>query len=177
MTTLREQIKDKHDLAEHSPFAKLLLSGNITKEIYADYLSNQYECYNALENAANNFGLFNDFSEIVRANLIKQDFLELNIKDIRVYPSTMEYVAYINSIKEPKLILAHVYVRHFADMYGGQIIKSKVPSTGKMYQFDDRSGLISKVREKLTEDLGNEANKCFEFAIKLFKELSERHNI
>jgi heme oxygenase len=177
MTTLKEQIKDNHDLAEHSPFAKLLLSGNITKEIYADYLVNQYECYNALENAANYFGLLNDFPEISRIQSMKEDFLELGIKDIRVYPSTMEYVAYINSITEPKLLMAHIYVRHFADMYGGQIIKSKIPSTGKMYQFDDRSGLISKVREKLTEDLGEEANKCFEFAIRLFNELSEHHGI
>jgi heme oxygenase len=177
MTTLRELIKDKHDLAEHSNFAKLILSGNISKEIYADYLNNQYECYKVLEDTANNFGLLKDFPEIQRIHAIKEDIKELNILDVRLYESTIDYIKYINSISEPKLLLAHIYVRHFADMYGGQMIKSKIPSTGKMYQFDDRSGLISKVRAVLTDDLGEEANKCFEFSIRLFDELSQHHGI
>jgi len=177
MTTLREQIKENHDLAEQSKFTQLLLSGNIPKNIYADYLNNQYEMYKVLEEVATNFGLLDEFPEIKRADLIKQDLDELNIENLGLNLSTIQYIKYIHSITNPKLLWAHIYVRHFGDMYGGQMIKKVIPSSGKMYEFEDRTGLIAKVRAKLTDDLGDEANRCFEFAIQLFNELEHEYNI
>ena len=69
-------------------------------------------------------------------------------------------------------ILAHLYVRHFGDMYGGQIIKKRNPGSGTMYDFENVEELKTQIREMLTDDMADEANRCFEFAIRLFEELS-----
>jgi heme oxygenase len=175
MASLREQIKDSHDIAENSKFAKLLISGNIPKEVYAEYLYNQYECYKALESYVQEE--LKDFPELFRTNLMKQDLDELNEPNLKLYETTKAYIAYLKYNPKPEKIMAHIYVRHFGDMYGGQMIKSKVPSSGKMYEFDNRSDLIKKLREVLTEDLGDEANHCFQFIINLYNELTDEYRL
>jgi heme oxygenase len=178
MPTLREQIKEKHDEAEKTKFTQLLLSGNIPKEVYAEYLYNQYECYNALEKKATELGILKDFPELLRANLIKQDLEELNEPNLKMYNSTKAYIAFLEN--DPNLsidIMGHIYVRHFADMYGGQIIKSKIPGSGKMYEFENRSDLIAKLREVLSEDLGSAANHCFAFVLNLHDEIANEYNL
>ena len=177
MATLREQIKTQHDIAEKTKFSELLLSGNIPKEVYAEYLYNQYECYKALENKATELGLLKNFSEVCRNVLMKQDLDELNQPNLKLYPSTKAYIEFIKNDPELKDLMGHIYVRHFGDMYGGQIIKSKIPSSGKMYEFTDRSGLISKLRAVLTEDLGNAANHCFQFVINLHNEIADEYRL
>jgi heme oxygenase len=73
--------------------------------------------------------------------------------------------------------MAHIYVRHFGDMYGGQMLKKVVPSQGRMYEFKDRAELINRVRSKLSDDLGDEANKAFDFVLELFDELANAYDI
>jgi hypothetical protein len=46
-----------------------------------------------------------------------------------------------------------------------------VPGSGLAYQFDDRPGIIKKINDKLTLDLGEEANKAFDYFIEIFTEL------
>ena len=60
MSTLREQIKDKHDVAEKCKFTEFLLLGKINKRMYAEYLYNQYLCYRVLEEKAKELGYSND---------------------------------------------------------------------------------------------------------------------
>jgi len=177
MATLREQIKEKHDIAEKTKFTQLLLSGNIPKEVYADYLFNQYACYKALEDKAIELGLLKDFPELIRSDLIKKDLDELQEKNLKEYPSTTAYVAFLNNDPNLDNLMGHVYVRHFADMYGGQIIKSKIPGSGKMYEFENRSDLIAKIRLVLTEDLGDSANHCFEFVLNLHDEIANEYHL
>lgn len=177
MITLREQIKEKHDIAENSPFTKLLLSGNISKEIYGDFLYNQKLCYIALEQEANSAGLLKDFPEICREKFIQKDLLDFDSSKFNIYYSTIDYAKHVNSLNGSRLLLAHIYVRHFGDMYGGQMIKKVIPSKGYMYEFENRKELIDKVRAVLTDDLGDEANICFDFAIKLFVELAYEYNL
>lgn len=172
---LKDYIKQNHDKAENHPFVQVLLSGNISSPIYADYLLNQLICYGYLEAVAKINGLFYGIEAIERGPLIQQDFSEL-LQPATVHPSTFEYVQHV-SILPVELLWAHIYAKHFGDMYGGQIIKKAVPSRGAMYHFDDRQGLISKVREKLTDDLADEANKALEFSLKLFDEIANAHNI
>ena len=40
-----------------------------------------------------------------------------------------------------------------------------------MYDFDNIEELKTQIRDMLSDDMADEANKCFEFAIRLFKEL------
>jgi heme oxygenase len=170
--TLKEQTQDLHEIAENNKFAQLLLSGNINKKQYAKYLSNMWFIYSILEKIAETAGVLKGIEDIKRADAIKQDILELNVGiDNQAFaPSTYMYVQYLGEM-DPKKSLAHVYVRHFGDLYGGQILKTKVPGSGKMYEFANRKELINSTRALLTDDLGSEARVGFEYAIALFEDL------
>lgn len=172
---LKDHIKENHDKAENHPFVKVLLSGQITEAIYADYLLNQLICYGHLEEAAKTHGFFTDIEGIQRAEKIQNDFVEL-LHPAQIHPSTFEYIKHIDNLPA-SLLWAHIYTRHFGDMYGGQIIKKVVLGSGTMYVFENRQELIAKVREKLSDDLANEANKALEFSLKLFDELAQAHNL
>lgn len=173
--TLREKIADKHDLAEKSKFMEFLLIGKIPKRMYADFLYNQYLCYRVLEEKAQEQGLLTDMPDLWRASKMKEDLDELAEEGLTVYQSTLDYMKYVTV--EPANLLAHIYVRHFGDMYGGQMIKKLVPSSGKMYEFENRKEMIDKIRTMLSDDLGDEANKCFDFAINLFNELEHEYHL
>jgi hypothetical protein len=57
------------------------------------------------------------------------------------------------------------------DLFGGQIIKGRVPGQGKFYQFDDPSNLKTAIRTELDDSLGEEACVAFQWAIKIMREL------
>jgi heme oxygenase (biliverdin-producing, ferredoxin) len=169
---LKELTQQAHHNAERQKFANLLLSGNITPELYHYYLYNQFHIYEILESKADLSGI----EDIIRHKKIRQDISELeekyNITNMRpLTASTKDYIRYIQSLDDQSRLLAHIYVRHFGDMYGGQIIKKRIPGNGSMYDFDNKDQLITKVRSLLSDDMSDEANLCFNFATKLFKEL------
>lgn len=176
MNQLKELTAKHHKKAERSKYAKKLLKG-LTPEEYYVYLVNQYEIYYILEFYARD--VIKDFSIIKRADKIREDAIELEMKYGFTFSESMlcdvvkEYKAHVSTLDEQGL-LAHIYVRHFGDMYGGQIIKKKNPGSGKMYDFENVESLKAKVRSLLNDDMAEEANVCFKFAIKLFEELNER---
>ena len=92
-------------------------------------------------------------------------------EDDLILPSTLEYVEYCNNVADGSVLIPHMYVRHFGDMYGGAMIAKRVPGLGMMYKFKEKDLLKEKVRAILTDDMADEANICFEFAIRLFGEL------
>jgi heme oxygenase len=107
-----------------------------------------------------------------------QDFTELWGDDENqppICPVVTEYIQYILSIKDdPKKLLAHLYVRHFGDLSGGQMIAKRVPGGGKMYQFDgDPESIKNILRAKLDDSLADEAIVCFDFAGKLFEQMMD----
>jgi len=176
--SLRDKIKHSHDRAENHRFVKHLFGGNILPELYCDYLYNQTDIYHALEFEANKRGLFQGLDGIERHSKILQDFKEIyDVKfNIKIYPSVFEYCKYVSAISSEQLI-SHVYVRHMGDMFGGAMLKKVVPGNGTMYDFENKNILIQELRSKLKDDMAEEANKVFEFAIKLYEELSNEHNI
>lgn len=173
--SLRDAIADKHSAAENHRFVVQLLSGSMPKEAYAEYLFNQAVCYYALEGKADAHHLLDDLTGLHRAALIKRDAFELDCGPT-VHESTKRYVEYLDSVA-PEQLWAHIYARHFADMYGGQMIKKVAPGSCHMYEFEDRAGLIAKIRPKLTDDLADEANRVFDFALSLFDEVADAHAI
>lgn len=173
--SLRDHIKEKHDQAEKHPFVVLMLSGRLPQEAYAEYLFNQAMCYCALEKKADEYSLLDDIKGIKRAALIEQDADELG-RNARIHGSTRDYILHLDTVP-PEQLWAHIYGRHFADLYGGQMIKKVVPGSGRMYEFEDRAGLIAKVREKLSDDLADEANRVFDFALRLFDEVSDAYDL
>lgn len=175
---LKELTWENHKKAERKEFAGLLMSGNISPLLYYKYLTNQFYMYVALEQALRNVGYNNE--KIFRAMRIRDDMQELEREFGFVYDPvnlckvTSEYITHIDDLflKEDRDgLISHMYVRHFGDMYGGAMIAKRVPGSGTMYEFEDKEDLKQEVRSMLRDDMADEANRCFEFAIRLFEEL------
>lgn len=171
--TLKYLTSAKHKLAEDHRFTKLLLSGKISKEIYATFLANQIYVYEVLEGCAKH--IINDIVDINRSSKIKQDWQELKCVTT-IHNCTRDYCRYIRTLDNNKL-LAHVYVKHMGDMYGGQIIKRLVPGSGTMYDFTDRQTAIKQLREKLDITMADEANIAFDYALQLLDAIADEYNI
>lgn len=174
--SLKELTHEQHRTAETQPFVKVLFSGKIDPKIYAIYLFNQHRMYDVLEACAMMHGLLNDYPTIRRSPNIFADFEELwEDKNSRpnILPSTDRYIKYVMSIKDdPKKLLAHLYVRHFGDLSGGQMIAKRVPGSGKYYQFDGDTDQIKNIlRQKLDDSLADEARVCFQYATEFFQDM------
>lgn len=173
MSKLKELTWANHQKAERTEHARKLLKGMEPTE-YHRYLYNQYMIYSILEDAAKQLNL--DLKDIYRAERIYADIRELE-KEYAIgttpdllMPVVREYERHVITLDRDG-ILAHIYVRHFGDMYGGQMIKKRNPGSGSMYDFDNVEELKTRVRALLTDDMADEANRCFEFAMQLFEEL------
>lgn len=177
-TKLKELTWAHHQAAERRAFAKELLSGKIDPALYHKFLCCQYMNYQVLESSAT---IPENLNRIKRSRRIFQDIRELEelfgLEPPDNYPSSVsKYAARINELadkNDDQGILAHMYVRHFGELHGGQMIKKKVPGSGLMYEFEgDKQELIDEFRTLLNDDMAEEAKKCFDFASELFDELS-----
>jgi len=173
MSKLKELTWEVHQQAERTEFARKLLKG-LTPEEYHRYLYNQYMIYSIIEDAAKQ--VLPELEDIFRAEHIYNDIRELE-KEYAIgttpdllMPVVRNYEKHVINLDRIG-VLAHIYVRHFGDMYGGQMIKKRNPGSGTMYDFNNVDELKTKVRSMLSDDMADEANRCFEFAIELFKEL------
>jgi heme oxygenase len=175
--SLRELTKEAHTNAERQEFVKILFSGKINPKLYATFLKNQHPCYEILEVCAMPHQLLHGLPDIRRAPAILSDFQELWSEadgEPKVLSTTERYIKYIISIKDqPERLMAHIYVRHMGDLAGGQMIAKKVPGSGKMYQFENPEILKMAIRERINDDMAEEAKVCFGFATDLFKEMME----
>ncbi|OUT94642.1 MAG: hypothetical protein CBB96_05620 [Gammaproteobacteria bacterium TMED36] len=193
MNNLKQLTNDIHRKAENSPWAKLLISGDMTPEQYGTYLWNQLAVYEALENRALE-------KKVLSATLAKRlrrvhyinDDINYYPKIWKKFPATFEYVEYCKKI-QPDQIWAHIYVRHFGDMFGGNMIKEKLPKPkpqidnmppselkypGQMYYyFENKSEIITEVRSQLNDSMVDECIYCFESATKLFNNLEKHYNV
>lgn len=173
---LKELTWEHHQNAERTEFADLLLSGDIHPRLYQRYLHSQLIIYSTLEAAVD---LPLQLQGVFRSSLILEDLQELEaeyrLKELKEFlPSVDDYVEHVTQLAEKEdnhSLIAHVYVRHFGDMHGGQIIKKNVPGSGVMYEFENRSDLINGIRELLDDEMVKEAKICFSFAEQLFYEL------
>jgi heme oxygenase len=159
--SLKELTHEAHKKAETQPFVKILFSGSIDPKLYAIYLKNQHPQYEILEACAMAQGLLTGLPDIRRAPAILEDYLELHGEtelEPKTLPIVKRYMDYILSIKdEPQRLMAHLYVRHMGDLAGGQMIAKRVPGAGKYYQFKDPDSLKTAIRERLSDDMVDEA--------------------
>ena len=193
--SLKKLTDAAHREAEQTKWAQLLISGDMTNRQYGQYLYNQLQIYSALEARAHELKLFSKYpilNNLKRVNNISGDLAFFKYKS-GLEKTTQKYLEYANTLNETE-VLAHMYVRHFGDMHGGQIIKSKLPEpildafpadsdgtryvhegwwTG-LYTFENKYETIKYVRSLLTLEMVDEANMCFRFAIDLFHDL-EKH--
>jgi heme oxygenase len=171
---LKEATQAKHTEAENTEFAKLLISGNITKEEYAKYLYNVAHIYHHIEWNGDKIKAFEGMEGLKRVVPVGLDYNELHAD---IYPEIMysahEYGEYMDKLvkEKPQLLMAHIYVRYLGDLYGGQMIKRKVPGSGKVYDFENAKELKETLRSRLSDELIDESIRAYEFTIKLYNEL------
>ena len=174
---LKELTWENHQNAERMVVARKLLKGMPAPE-YHKFIYNQYVQYEALEVAARAAGMLEGIEGICRAPGMLADMEELEEEfgierdESVLCPVVQEYVDYVNNLEGEGLI-AHIYVRHFGELHGGQMIKKRAPGSGKMYDFVEPRALIKETRTRLYDGMADEANRAFEFAMQLFKELEE----
>jgi heme oxygenase len=171
---LRALTQRMHELAETQSFAQELLNGTVSKKRYATYLFNQHPQYNLLET----FGMLHGLIDVRIAPHIHEDYQELwtefQPNQPPLLPVVKEYMDHLMVIKDdPHKLMSHVYVRHMGDLSGGQMIARKVPGSATMYKHDNVKELKELIRSRCDDSMAEEANLCFEFAAKLFEQMSE----
>lgn len=173
--SLRDITKDKHTEAESTAFMKAVFDNKMPLGVWADFTFNKMLFYRAIEGKARREGFLDDLEGIDRAELLRQDFFEMNLP-AQPRANTIEYLEYLQSLK-PGLILAHLYTWHMGDLHGGQMIKKMIDAPHHSLEFEDRIGLINRLRAKLDDGLGDEANIAFDWAIRIMKDYDDNFGI
>lgn len=171
MLQLKEAIAEKHSLAEKMPFNQRMFRGELSKEEYILYLCQQLAIFKSIER----FPL--PHNGLIRCPNVFEDIKELmGLKDeqgLQIQPleSTKAYQKYLHSLTQEQL-LPHIYLNYLAIMFGGQIMKSKVPGSGRMYEFNgDVREIAGSIRAIQKDEWGDEANKALDFNIAILDEL------
>lgn len=175
--SLKELTADKHAEAENTLFMKTVFEGKMPMDVWADYTFQKGFWYNAIEQKAESFGLLENLPDIKRSHLIFQDFKEIvnfNQEGYELSRLATDYCKYIVELDSAEKVLAHLYTWHMGDMFGGQMIKKIVNAPSRHLEFENASELITTVRSMLTDELADEANKAFTWAIKLLREYDSR---
>ena len=176
--SLKELTIKQHQNAERQNFASTLMSGNISKESYLEYLVNQLHCYSSLEN--HSIYTLPD-KRLKRVKKIQEDISELQ-NDLQkkdeelskmITKSTKEYMKHVKKINNEEDYLSHIYVRYLGDLRGGQMISKKIPGKGKYYQFENNKELAKSIYKVINDNMADEAKKVFDFATNLFIEMHD----
>lgn len=175
--SLKDLTWEHHKNAERQDFVKIMMSGNINPKFYAIFLYNLHPRYDLVEAMGNVHSLFNDFPALPRHRFILNDFNHLwKEKDPPpTLPSTLAYIDHMKTcMNDPEKIMAHIYTFHMGDLSGGQMIAKKVPGLKSMFQFEgDIDQIKNAIREKLKDDMAEEAKWVFESATNLFQDMME----
>lgn len=167
--SLKEQTKVNHDRAENTKFMLAVFKKRMPVNVWADFTYQKSNFYASIETVARDAGLTTDMLEIERALKLYQDAKELtggNFPKLRA--ETIAYSRYIlDLVGQPNKIMAHLYTWHMGDLFGGQMIKKMLPPPHRNLEFGDVDALKAKVRAKLDDSMGEEANIAFEWAIKI----------
>lgn len=172
--SLKDLTAAKHAEAESTPFMKAVFAGTLPLSLWADWTYQKALFYGAIEGAAGANGLLSDLPDLRRAFYLYLDFCDMWDKDTTrpdFRPVVVDYYNYLLSIsKEPDKIMAHLYTWHMGDMFGGQMIKKIVPGSHRNLEFTDARTLMTNIRAKLDDRMGEEANVAFEWAIRMMRD-------
>lgn len=175
--SLKELTADKHAEAETTPFMKAVFAKTLPRDIWTDYTYQKLSWYTIIESQAEKFGLLDNLPSIKRRKLIIEDFNEM-IKpegaDYKLSQPAEDYCKYIEGLDSAEKVLAHLYTWHMGDMFGGQMIRKIINAPSKHLEFENTSELITTVRSMLTDNLADEANTAFDWAIKILREYDTR---
>ncbi|MFU7514888.1 heme oxygenase (biliverdin-producing) [Clostridium sp. HCS.1] len=132
MNDIRNKSNLLHKATENSGFTHRFLAKGANLESYTEYIYNLSFVYDAIETNLNKYKDLDEVklfvtTELFRTEAIRNDVRALgNNKDLEVLSSTLAYVDKINTVAEnnPKLLIAHGYIRFLADLFGGRMFYS-----------------------------------------------------
>lgn len=171
--SLKELTKDSHTAAEKTKFMKAVFKGQMPVNVWADWTYQKSLFYNAIESCADDLGIIKDIPDIKRTFLLLEDHKEMVAEHVQpTYRKvTLDYYRYIMNLHPNKeKILAHLYTWHMGDLHGGQMIKKILPGSHKNLEFTNPQETIAAVRALLNNDIADEANTAFRWAIKLMED-------
>jgi heme oxygenase len=171
--SLKDLTSAKHAEAESTPFMKAVFAKTLPFDLWVDWTYQKWLFYGAIEGAAGANRLLGDLPDLRRAFYLFMDYNEMNTErkkhDFR--PIAIDYYKYLISIaNDPNKIMAHLYTWHMGDMFGGQMIKKIVPGAHRNLEFEDTRTLITNIRAKLDDSMGDEANVAFDWAIRMMRD-------
>jgi len=171
--SLKELTADKHKLAESTPFMRAVFDQTLPQELWTDWTYQKWLFYGAIEGAAGANRLLGDLPDLRRAFYLFMDYNDMNTerKKHEFRPVVIEYYNYLISIaKDSNKVMAHLYTWHMGDMFGGQMIKKIVPGSHRNLEFVDPRTLMTNIRAKLDDSMGEEANVAFDWAIRMMRD-------
>lgn len=172
--SLKELTAEKHRLAESTLFMRSVFAGTLSKEMWVDYTFQKIFWYHIIEKKAKDLGLLEGIEDICRHILIVSDYIKMHDDGHptprEIKSSVQEYINYIGFLEDPKAVLAHLYTWHMGDMFGGQMIKQLIDAPHTHLDFNNVQDLMSRFRAMLTDDLADEANVAFDWAIRILNE-------
>jgi heme oxygenase len=171
--SLKDLTAEKHKEAESTPFMKAVFARTLPFDLWVDWTYQKWLFYGAIEGAAGANRLLGDLPDLRRAFYLAMDYQEMNGNNPRheFRPIVVDYYNYLLSIsKDPNKIMAHLYTWHMGDMFGGQMIKKIVPGAHRNLEFADARTLMTNIRTKLDDSMGDEANVAFDWAIRMMRD-------
>jgi len=172
MLPLKEATSIKHKQAERMPFNSRMFRGLLSKDEYLFYLNQQLQIFQTIES----IGL--PHSSLKRTESVQADMDELKAQGSNpgyILSSTNAYVNYLGSLSYEQ-ILPHVYLNYMAIMFGGQMMKKAVPSTGRMYVFENMQEAVQSIRNVQKDEWAEEVNIGFDYNIAILDELEAECN-
>ena len=171
MLPLKEAIAEKHSLAEKMTFNQRMFKGELSKEEYIAYLLQQLGIFDAIEQHELPHPSLNRINNVLMDIRELMELEEGQGIQVELLDSTREYRNYLNTLNKEE-ILPHIYLNYLALMFGGQMMKSKTPGSGKMYEFDgDMREIAGSIRAIQKDEWADEANKALDYNINIFDEL------
>ena len=165
--TLKEATAELHSKAEKTEFNQRMFRGELSQDEYLNYLIQQSYIFQEIENRDLPHPNLN------RLSSINEDINEFGGYKFKINKATTDYVVYLGDLNQSNLN-AHIYLNYLAIMFGGQMMKSKVPGSGKMYEFEgDMRELIGSVRAIQNDEMADEVNKGFQYIINILDELQK----
>jgi heme oxygenase len=163
---LKEATAELHSKAEKMEFNQRMFRGELSTDEYVKYLYQQVSIFDAIESEELPHSL------LARTDKIKEDIFELKstFNIMNILPITTAYSHYLSTLtKEERL--PHIYLNYLALAYGGQMMKTKVPGSGRMYDFENIHEAVGAIRAVQKDEWADEVNKGFEYIITILDEL------
>jgi len=172
--SLKELTKKSHDAAEHTPFMKAVFKKSMPLAVWRDFTFQKYNFYKIIEDRCRRQSLLGGIEGIERTSALYEDYSSMgDVNSSTLRPATTDYMAYLNKLSEPNKLLAHLYVWHMGDLFGGQMIKGLINASSHALEFENVEELKLSIREKLNDNMADEANVAFDWAIKIMNEFND----